>query len=59
MRRQIRDYVKSEYKILNDVIRKRPKWCPLKVWSWGAKIFIDTEKLRDFMENGVDPKSKR
>jgi len=58
-RREIRSFVKEQYMILNEVIRKRPKYIPLKIWAIGAKIFIDTDKLREYMHNGISPKDRR
>lgn len=60
-RRQIKSSVKSfvqeQFLVLDRVIKKRPKFVPLWIWSAGARIFIDTKKLRKYMETGVPPKS--
>jgi len=58
-RREIRKFVNSQYMILNDVLRQRPRWIPLKLWGLGAKIFIDTEKLSRYMQGGLSTKDKR
>lgn len=58
-RREIRKYVRSQYQILNSVVRKRPWFVPLKLWGLMASIFIDTKRLRDYIENGVEPVSER
>jgi len=50
-RREIRSFVNSQYKIINSVLKKRPKWLPIKLWSFGAKIFIDVEKLKSHIKN--------
>lgn len=59
IRAEVRGYVKNQYTILGEVVKKRPRFVPLFVWRLGAKIFIDTAKLQDFMENGIAPKSQR
>ena len=52
-RRSIRTFVRNQYMILNKVIKPRPKFCPLWLWSLSARIFIDTKKLKGYMENGI------
>lgn len=58
-RREIRSFVGHQYQIINEILRKRPKWVPLKLWAFGANIFINTKLLRQYMRNGISPKSKR
>jgi len=55
-RRQINKFVKDQFSILNEVIRPRPKYIPLFVWRLLARIFIDTDRLNDYLVNGVGAK---
>ena len=31
--------------ILNKCLKKKPKYCPKKLWSWGVSIFFDVKML--------------
>lgn len=59
LRRKVRAYVQDQFTIINDVVRPRPKYVPLWLWAWGARIFIDTALLRKYLEEGVEPKAVR
>lgn len=57
-RREIKAYVKQQFYIINKILRKRPWWIPLKLWGLGAKIFIDTKKLEQYMHRGISTDEK-
>lgn len=53
-RRQVRIFVNKQFRIINRVIKKKPKYFPTMLWRFGARIFIDVDLLKEYMANGVE-----
>jgi hypothetical protein len=49
LRREIRKYAREQINLLPEIIKPRPKCIPRVLWRIGAKIFIDIEKLKEFL----------
>ena len=51
--------VEEQFSIINEVIKPKPKYFPLWLWRKCARLFVDVDLLRDYMQQGVEPKVVR
>ena len=46
-RKEFRDRLKSEFSLLQKVIKKRPRFIPRFLWQLGLAIYIKKEAVED------------
>lgn len=48
-RKMITPHIKEQFTFLNSIIKPKPRYVPTRMWQRMAKWFIDTEKLKEYV----------
>jgi len=56
-RREVRKYVIEQFTIMNRIVKPKPRFLPTFIWRLVGSIFIDTQLLSKYLQEGVEAKT--